>query len=270
MNYYNSQWDEAYTIGHKKIDTEHKRLFEIANEINLCDEDIDKIKPLIKELLKYTKLHFKNEETFMREIKYEQLEEHSTIHREITNNLLGIVNKLETLPAISIIKLIKDFIYNGVLMHILQVDKKVHHVMRNRQQLKSHFNWKEEYKIKETQLDDEHRYLFEIAMEALNYNYRDKDQIKAHIKKTVNKLYEYMKTHFKNEEEFMKTLNYPDTYEHSLHHENIIDEMNKFIKTLPKSNIADFERKLIEYMDIWLINHILYEDRKILIYKNQN
>ncbi|GEM_PF-3987588 len=39
--------------------------------------------------------------------------------------------------------------------------------------------------------------------------------------------------------------------------------MNLFIKEIPILVPEIVERKVIEYIDIWLVNHIVYEDQKI-------
>lgn len=257
-------WDDAYSVGHGKIDEEHKRLFEIAKEIHGCEKSTTAVMEIVKELVRYTKFHFRNEENYMRSIEFPNLEEHISIHRQIIDTLNDLIDKIKKLPVEEIIKNVSDFIYNSVLQHILVEDKKVHHARRTRDELKVHFKWKEDYKIDDAIIDKEHKELFEIALRALNYH--DKD-IKKHIKLTIGELYTYMKTHFEHEEKYMNEINYPLVYEHTILHDKIIEQMNDFIKTLPKLKIEEFERKLIEYMDIWLINHILFEDRKILNYK---
>lgn len=255
-------WDNAYSIGHDKVDKEHKRLFEIASEIYQCNNNKEEVMSIVKELIKYTKFHFKNEENYMKSIGYAGLEEHSNIHNQIVQNLNVLVKKFPTMQVGEIVKSLTDFIYSGILQHILLVDKKVHHTMKSRLELKHHFQWKNDYKINHEIIDKEHEELFKIALKALNYH--DKD-IKKHIKKTISELYEYMKKHFENEEDYMLEIGYPELGQHIDQHMKIIEEMNNFIKSIPTLKLIDFERKLIEYIDIWLINHILYEDRKILM-----
>lgn len=259
-------WDNAYSIGHDKIDKEHKKLFDIANRIKNCENDSSKIMEIVKELIKYTKLHFKSEEIFMESIGYEGLESHKVLHKNIVDDLTKRLDKIKSMPIDEIIKSMDEFIEESILKHILLEDKKVHHAIKDREDLKKCLSWKNDYKIKNELIDGEHKKLFEIAIKALNYHNTD---IKEHIKLTINELYVYMKEHFEHEEEYMKSINYPDYEQHCKIHEQIIEQMNSFIKTLPKLKIEEFERKLIEYMDIWLINHILYEDRKIISFLNR-
>lgn len=116
------------------------------------------------------------------------------------------------------------------------------------------------YTLDNELIDSEHEKLFEIASQALDIK---GEQKKDKIRKILIELNEYMKTHFEDEEEYMKSIDFFDIERHKIIHENIIEQMNEFIKQLPTLSIDQFERKLIEYMDIWLINHIIVEDKKI-------
>ena len=254
-------WDKAYCLGHEKIDKEHKRLFEIALDINKYANDSKMIMKMIKELIKYTKIHFINEENFMKSISYKNIKEHKKLHKKLVEKLSSIINDINFKPLNEIVHRLTKLVNKDIIHHILVEDKKVHHSIKSREELKNHFRWKNEYRLRNELLDDEHQQLFDIAVEALDYNNTD---IKSHIKITINELFDYMKTHFEHEEKYMQEIAYPDFNEHKLLHENIINQMNEFIKQLSSLKIVDFERKLIEYIDIWLINHILHEDKKII------
>lgn len=262
MNFNLLTWDESYKIGNNKVDSEHKKLFDIASKIYQNKINKEELMLIVKELVKYTKFHFANEENYMQSIDYEKVKEHKEIHKGIVNDLNKIIKELGTISLEEAIEKLSDFIYSGILQHILLVDKRVHFNMKSREELKSHFAWKNSYKINYESIDKEHEELFKLAIEALNYH--DKD-IKKHIRITIKKLYDYMQTHFKHEEEYMRNIAYLNLKEHMAQHEIIIKEMNNFIKSIPNLKIEEFERNLIEYIDIWLIGHIIYEDRKIVV-----
>ena len=152
------------------------------------------------------------------------------------------------------------FITENIVTHILVDDKKVHHFRRTKDELRDIFKWKDNFKLNVSAIDSEHQKLFLIAQKALSYSGQNKIN---HVKNTILELYNYMKQHFENEEKYMESIAYPLYEEHKILHEDIIKQMNDFIKLLPKMKIEEFERKLIEYMDIWLVNHIVYEDKKL-------
>ena len=254
-------WDEAYELGHEKVDGEHQKLFSLANEIYNCDDDISNIKNIVKELIKYTKFHFSNEENYMKSINYLGLDDHKKLHASIFEELSLIVPKLDSFSIKEIKEKLEVFITENIIGHILIHDKKVHHFRRSKDELRDIFKWKKTFKLNITAIDNEHQKLFLIAQKALSYSGQNKLN---HVKNTIMELYKYMKEHFSHEEKYMESICYPLLEEHQKLHTKIIDQMNDFIKLLPKMRIEEFERKLIEYMDIWLVNHIVYEDKKII------
>ena len=261
---FTTKWDKAFLIGHEKIDGEHKKLFDIANKLSKYKNDPKKIIEIIKELIAYTKFHFDNEEEFMASINYEDLEQHKILHKTLIQKLSATIKQMNKLEIDEVLEKLNELVNKNIVQHILIEDKKFHHKRKNRTELKSNFRWNSDYKVFEDMIDKEHKVLFDIALSALDYHNTD---IKTHIKLTIQELYNYMKTHFEHEELFMKKINYPEYEEHKKIHSNIVIQMNEFIKSLSTINIVEFERKLIEYIDIWLIGHILYEDRKIIAFK---
>ena len=254
-------WNEVYKIGHEKVDSEHKKLFELANIVAQNLDDKEAILASIKELVKYTKFHFANEEQYMKSINFPFLDEHKQLHKNIVDQVNLIVTQLNSLTSTQIAAELSIFIKENIINHILTEDKRVHHFRRNREELREIFQWKELYKIENHQIDDEHKKLFDIALKTLDY----KDgNIKQHIRDVLMELYDYMKIHFTNEEQFMEEIKYENRDEHCKLHEKIIIHLNEFIKKLPTISIEKFERLLIEYMDVWLINHIICEDQKII------
>jgi len=46
-------------------------------------------------------------------------------------------------------------------------------------------------------------------------------------------------------------------------HDKITKSMNNFIKEVPKMDAQTLEKRLMEYIDIKFVNHIIVEDLKI-------
>lgn len=257
---YITTWDNAFAIGHEKIDAEHKKLFDIANEIYKCTNQ-DDLRKIVKELIKYTKFHFRNEENFMKSINFKNLAYHKVLHAKLVASLNSVVSEINNNTFDETIAKLSELVNKNILQHILIEDKKVHHSFKTRDELKAIFKWRLDYKLNNKLLDDEHEKLFVIALQSLDYHGTD---IRTHVKITISELYDYMQNHFVHEENYMKEIGFPGFEDHKALHDQIIVQMNAFIKQLPTLKIVDFEKKLIEYMDIWLINHILYDDRKII------
>jgi len=262
----NIGWKDVYNIGHEKVDSEHKKLFELANNVANCINDKNEIMKSVKELVKYTKFHFANEEQYMKSINFTYLEDHKKLHKDIVNNLNVILENVNKMDFNEISEVLSSFIKNNIISHILTVDKRVHHFRRDKEELRKIFQWKDIYKINNEQIDKEHKKLFDIALKTLEY--KEGTNIKEHIRNVLIELYDYMKIHFANEENHMRELQYEAIDEHIKIHETIIIQLNEFIKKLPTLSIEKFERLLIEYMDVWLINHIIVEDQKIICKEN--
>ncbi len=74
-----------------------------------------------------------------------------------------------------------------------------------------------------------------------------------------------MKIHFANEEQYMASKKYKYLNYHKKQHENIISQINEFITLIPSLPREQIDRKLLEYVDIWLINHIICDDKRIVL-----
>lgn len=256
-------WNDAYSIGHEEIDKEHEKLFILAKKVTNCQDDKNEIMKAIKELIKYTKFHFAHEEKYMQSIDFIFLEEHKILHKDMVKKINDLIQNINFLSSNEIKIQLSTLINKNIVQHILTEDKRVHHYRRDQNELRDIFSWKERYQIEDFTIDSEHKKLFDIAAKAINYEFAE-GSIKLHIKNTIVELYEYMKVHFAHEEEYMELINYSGYLEHKLIHENIINQLNDFIKQIPTLSIEKFERLLIEYMDVWLIQHIIIEDTKII------
>ena len=258
------KWSNVYALGDKRVDTEHQKLFELADKIEICKEDAKELQKAIKELVNYTKFHFKSEERYIREFSYTNLHEHMNMHARIVQNLNAIIRELPNEPLQSSYEKIENFVKNGLVQHIILEDKKVQHFKKNKLGLRALFTWREDYKLHHTEIDEEHKKLFQIALKALNY--RNDTDLKSNIKSVIIELNEYMKFHFDHEEEFMDSIGYPEIEQHKSMHENIIIQINDLIRNIASYSLVEFEKKLMTYIDIWLVNHIIFEDKKVLCY----
>jgi hemerythrin len=258
------EWSNVYSLGDSKVDTEHKKLFELANMVEKGKDNKQQLQLAVKELVRYTRFHFRSEENYMASFSYPNLAEHIEIHKHIVESLNILIKNMPNEPVEQIYKIIYDFVENGLVQHIIVEDKKVQHFKRNKLGLRAFFTWKDDYKLQQDEIDKEHKELFKIAIQALNYK-NDAD-LKTNIKQVITKLNEYMKFHFEHEEEFMQFIGFPGLEEHKILHENIINQINELIKNISSFTLADFEKKLMTYIDIWLVNHIIFEDKKIMCY----
>ena len=267
-------WKSEYNINNLKIDREHQELFAVAREAlkiskSKSEKDhIDKLKSLVKKLFTYVGTHFTNEQKHMAEIAYPDLEEHIILHKNMLNNLKNLVHDLNDMEIEKIQESIYNFIEEYFVKHIIEEDKKIQIWHTNLEDLKKNFSWREIYSLDNKELDDDHKELFDIAKEAFKEVSPEERNIK--IKNILNRLYAYMKTHFKNEEKYMHEINYPLLDAHKKLHNQIISTVNEFVKKLPNSNEDLFEKELAKLIDTILISHVVFEDRKIINWLKSN
>ncbi|MFW6238065.1 MAG: bacteriohemerythrin [Bacillota bacterium] len=124
-------WKEKYSVGHKKLDDQHKKLLDIGRELVYVLENTskgidqyDKIAELLQEMTEYTKYHFENEEKIMEEHNFIDLDSHRFQHKIFVKKLEEIdLENVDTNQQGSVMKLL-DFIADWIQNHILEMDKK--------------------------------------------------------------------------------------------------------------------------------------------------
>jgi hemerythrin len=123
---------------------------------------------------------------------------------------------------------------------------------------------KEEYKIGVEHIDEQHKKLFELADKAYML-LKDEFTIDKYDKivEILNELKEYTIFHFKSEEEYMESINYKRMFTQKIEHD-------KFIKTLEEIDLTHLDQnqdkslaKMLEFLNEWLTEHILKNDKLI-------
>ncbi len=266
------EWKQRYEIGHPFIDREHKHLFEIAQEafkVVLPEKRKEKIKETIVELNEYMKIHFSHEESFMRVVEFPDINEHIFIHNVIIQNMKTMLSKLPTMSIKEFENELAFFIDTALVSHILDEDSKIEKWYRNKKGQRHIIHWSPDYLIGEDEIDKEHQQLFEIANQAFILS--EKENVdKTKIKELIVQLLSYIKNHFAHEEKYMQEIGYPQLQNHHEIHKKIVKELNSFIKKIATMEIIVFELELAILIEKWLVQHIIYEDKKIKSFLHQD
>lgn len=120
--------------------------------------------------------------------------------------------------------------------------------------------WSPQLAIGNPKVDDEHKELIRIANAVLRALNEGRD--KAEFGKLLHALREYTVFHFNNEEEFMRSINYPDIRRHMDEHTELKRKVKDFQNELFHGQKIDVNR-MRDMLKEWLVGHILNCDLKI-------
>ncbi len=122
---------EEYLTGIQQIDDEHRKLFEIAENLyqtlhdDFIPDKFDHIRHAINELQEYTKVHFAHEEEFMESIGYKRIFTQKTEHDAFIQKLDEMdLDAIDENQEQSILDML-DFLAKWLFHHILENDKKI-------------------------------------------------------------------------------------------------------------------------------------------------
>lgn len=120
------EWQPGYMIGIEDIDKQHQKLLTILNEFFQSvqeEKEYSTIKRVLKNLMEYTREHFKNEEDLMIQHDYPEYKNHSRQHRNLEKKVMDFINfAQDEKKGISIDLLI--FLQIWWQEHILGADKR--------------------------------------------------------------------------------------------------------------------------------------------------
>jgi hemerythrin len=129
--------------------------------------------------------------------------------------------------------------------------------------------WKDNYELGVPQIDAQHKELFgrvESFLQALRSGDCWDEKVPK-INETLEFMKKYVVEHFRDEEEYQKSIGYPGYEAHKQIHTGMVDYVLEFSKQYEQSNnseqlVQQFGGRLLS----WLINHVAAEDQRIADY----
>jgi len=115
--------------------------------------------------------------------------------------------------------------------------------------------WISEYSLGIPEIDKQHQYIFQLANEIQYADISEADYY-------ADRLYNYTKWHFSVEEKYFSETGSPLLLEHMEMHNRLLEGLNAIVQN-GLSTEDDFEKLKTHYLK-WLVEHILYQDRKIV------
>lgn len=130
------------------------------------------------------------------------------------------------------------------------------------------YEMKEEYLLGIEPIDSQHRKLLELTEEVYCLLKDENMLFKcADIRKILGGIKEYTLQHFRDEEEYMKSVGYQDLEGHRLQHAEFARKVNEFEEHVKRLNIGTQDNMILELLDYlgnWLEKHICEEDKKYM------
>jgi hemerythrin-like metal-binding protein len=124
--------------------------------------------------------------------------------------------------------------------------------------------WSETLLIGNTEIDAEHKQLIRIANSLLRAMQEGRN--KNDFAKILHELREYTVFHFNNEEEYMRSIGYPDLNKHVEEHNILKKRVKDFQHSVFIGDKVEYDA-LREMLKDWLVGHILSCDLRIKEYQ---
>ena len=123
------EWSDAFSVGNKRIDSQHKELVRITNEFY---EGVQMggvmakvyFMKTIQGAVMYVKTHFSTEEEIMQKVNYPYYEAHKKQHEDFVAEVLRQVKTFEGVDPRFNAEEFARFLRDWVLTHIAGSDKK--------------------------------------------------------------------------------------------------------------------------------------------------
>ncbi|KAB2869125.1 MAG: bacteriohemerythrin [Bacteroidales bacterium] len=126
-------WTESLTLYNNSIDNQHKRLFDLVNEVIDTDQiypRTEKFAQILSKLTDYGLEHFAHEEALMQKLNYPGLQEHKKDHLnyiyEVSMFNLNFREANCTDPKI-VVKFMRDWWYKHILAMDMHFGKFIRH-----------------------------------------------------------------------------------------------------------------------------------------------
>jgi hemerythrin len=119
-------WQDNYSVHLPNIDAQHKRLFDLINQLHEAmakGKANDVMGKILADLVTYTKTHFQAEEALLKSKNYPDLAAHQQQHRKFTDQVLQFQKDFgagRTTVSSQTLNFLRDWLSN----HILQIDKR--------------------------------------------------------------------------------------------------------------------------------------------------
>lgn len=120
------QWSDSLSVGVKQIDIQHQKLIKLVHDLNdamKVGKGKDVIGKIIKELVDYTVVHFRQEEGYFAKFGYAETEQHMAEHKAFVAEVTKFQKDFND-GRLGLSLNVMNFLSNWLNKHIMGTDKK--------------------------------------------------------------------------------------------------------------------------------------------------
>ncbi|MDE6920019.1 MAG: bacteriohemerythrin [Lachnospiraceae bacterium] len=260
--------------GIETIDDEHRNLFALLSKayVLACTEYhsdyYQELKNILEELDDYAETHFAHEEEYMVQIRDPELIRQRSQHAFFRDKVreyefVNIDNEEEQQRVLTeLVRFLAKWLYRHILSSDILIGKLP--PLEEWMVRENPCEFTDEYLTGIELVDAEHKELFRIVDKA-NQLVKNFDNLSGYdsILQILNELKEYTKEHFADEEEYMEGIQYEGLSAQKRAHEAFVDKLENISLDQIDANPQENLQELLEFLLGWLINHILYTDKRI-------
>ncbi len=137
--------------------------------------------------------------------------------------------------------------------------------MKKRRFLMALVKWKDEYSLGNELVDEQHKSLFAMLNDLAEAGPGDKESAAYTC---LSRMLKYAQEHFRDEEKLMRDNGYPSLSDHIKEHERFVSQVRDYTEAVYNTYVPF--QDMLEYLNNWLVEHILGCDQKYMDYINSN
>jgi hemerythrin len=120
------EWKPIYNTGVETVDSQHLKLVGYMNRFHdaMSAGSVAEAKSELSALVRYTRIHFADEEAMMQRHKYSDFASHKEMHVKLLTNVERLVAAYQADPSAKNAGALGDYLKTWLANHILGIDKK--------------------------------------------------------------------------------------------------------------------------------------------------
>lgn len=261
---------DDYLIGVKQIDDDHREFFQLIREVQelLEDEWIsdkhDRISDMLSRLERHAEEHFRHEEAYMERIRHPELKLQKQQHAEFIEKIRELGTAADGYDQQELLGDILKLLIKWLYKHILGPDLMIGKLAPSKEWNLSPPVFTEEYLTDIELVDEEHKELFRTIGKLLAIITDDFTSPRfSEIAGLLKELRIFLKSHCKDEEEYMASIRYRELKAHQAAHETFIARLDELYVNEINAEHEHALKELMAFLTEGLVDHILHMDIRI-------